>query len=123
MPVIGEIMEVILYVQDMNVQVAFYRDVLGLKVRQPQQAGDFSDVYWLELETGPCVLALHGGGKRRFGEDAPKVVFRAADIYLARQTLIERGVSISEVRSPAPGVWVCDAVDPEGNHFSIEAHE
>jgi catechol 2,3-dioxygenase-like lactoylglutathione lyase family enzyme len=68
-------MEVILYVQDMNAQVAFYRDVLGLKVRQPQQVGDYSDVYWLELETGPCVLALHGGGKRRFG-GCPKIVFR-----------------------------------------------
>lgn len=28
MPVIGKVMEVILYVQDMNTQVAFYRDVL-----------------------------------------------------------------------------------------------
>ena len=36
MAAIGDLMEVILYVQDMNSQVSFYRDTLGLDVKQPE---------------------------------------------------------------------------------------
>jgi len=123
MSIVGELMEVILYVQDMPAQVSFYRDQLGLQVRSPQNVADFSHEFWVEMETGACILALHAGGQRRFGVDAPKIVFRVADIQVARKTLIERGVQLGEVRSAAPGVWVCDGADPEGNKFSIESHE
>ena len=123
MNIVGELMEVILYVQDMSAQVSFYRDRLGLRVRSPQSGADFSQEFWVEMETGACILALHAGGQRRFGEDAPKIVFRVVDIQAARKTLLERGVQLSEVRSTAPGVWVCDGADPEGNKFSIESHE
>jgi catechol 2,3-dioxygenase-like lactoylglutathione lyase family enzyme len=115
-------MEVILYVQDMNAQVAFYRDKLGLPVTSPQELADYSREFWVTLGTGACILVLHGGGKRRLGEDAPKIVFRVGDIEAARRELVNREVSLGEVRSPAPGVWVCDGADPEGNKFSIESH-
>jgi predicted enzyme related to lactoylglutathione lyase len=122
---LGELMEVILYVQDMAGQVAFYRNRMGLRVKYPQSDGahDYSQDYWVELDTGMCTLVLHGGGKRRLGEDSPKFVFRVADIHAARGKLLSRGVALSAVRSPTPGVWVCDGKDPEGNPFSIEQHE
>jgi catechol 2,3-dioxygenase-like lactoylglutathione lyase family enzyme len=125
---VGELMEVILYVQDMGAQVSFYRDLLGLQVTQPAGSGDsagtddFGGVFWVTLATGACTLALHAGGKRRLGEDAPKIVFRIADLPGARDELLGRGVPMGEVRSPAPGVQVCDGLDPEGNKFSIESH-
>ena len=72
MVISGELMEVILYVQDMGAQVSFYRDVLGLRVVEPQGAGDWAGVHWVELDTGSCTLALHAGGQRRQGEDAPR---------------------------------------------------
>jgi predicted enzyme related to lactoylglutathione lyase len=115
-------MEVILYAQDMNAQVAFYRDKLGLPITSPPGLGDYSREFWVTLGTGACTLVLHGGGKRRLGEDAPKIVFRVADVHAARAELVGRGVSLGEARSPAPDVWVCDGADPEGNKFSIEAH-
>ena len=120
---VGEIMEVILYVEDMKAQVSFYHDKLGLKVKSPSNAEDFSEVFWVELESGPCTLALHAGGKRRLGDDAPKIVFNVGDILSVRQGLLDRGVPMDEIRSAAPGIWVCDGVDPEGNKFSIESHE
>jgi len=122
MAVVGELMEVILYVQDMNAQVAFYRDRFGLEVTYPQGVRDFSQESWVMLATGQCTLVLHGGGRRRLGEDAPKIVFRVRDIEAARRELLDQGVALGEARSPAPGVLVCDGVDPEGNKFSIEAH-
>src|SRR3990172_7770816 len=111
MAVVGELMEVILYVQDMNAQVAFYRDRFGLEVTYPQGVRDFSQESWVMLATGQCTLVLHGGGRRRLGEDAPKIVFRVRDIEAARRELLDQGVALGEARSPAPGVLVCDGVD------------
>ena len=121
MTIAGELMEVILYVQDMDAQVSFYRDLLGLEVRESKDQDDWTGVHWVELETGSCTLALHAGGQRRLGADAPKVVFRVPDVPAARQQLVQRGVPMGEIRSPAPGVQVADGVDPEGNRFSIES--
>lgn len=121
MPIAGDLMEVILYVQDMDAQVSFYRDLLGLRVKEPQDQDDWAGVHWVEMKTGSCTLALHAGGQRRLGDDAPKIVFRVPDVPAARHALLERGVPMGEIRSPAPGVQVADGVDPEGNRFSIES--
>lgn len=121
MVVVGDLIEVILYVQDMNSQVSFYRDLLGLRVKEPQGVQDFDDLYWVELDTGSCTLALHAGGHRRLGEDAAKIVFHVADVAEIRSELLQQGVPMGEIRSPAPGVQVCDGIDPEGNRFSIES--
>ena len=75
------------------------------------------------MDSGACTLALHAGGQRRQGADAPKIVFRVPDLAAARKALLVRGVLMGEMRSPAPGIQVCDGVDPEGHRFSIEAHE
>jgi predicted enzyme related to lactoylglutathione lyase len=123
MVTVGALMEVILYVQDMDHQASFYRDVLGLKVKEPQGVQDLGDQHWVELDTGACILALHAGGQRRLGQDAPKIVFRVADVPEARRELLWQGVPMGDVRSPAPGVQVCDGLDPEGNRFSIESRE
>lgn len=120
---IGELIELILYVEDMSGQVSFYRDKFGFEIKNPQGLEDYSNEFWVELDTGNCSLALHAGGKRRFGADAPKFVFRVDDILAARQLLIDQGVEMGEIRSAAPGIWVCDGADPEGNKFSIESHD
>lgn len=116
------IIEVILYVENMNDQVSFYRDTLGLALLYPQGMTDFSQEMWVTLDTGACTLALHGGGKGRLGKDTPKVVFGVDDINAARDLFVQRGVAFGEVRSAAPGVYISDAVDPEGNPISIESH-
>jgi catechol 2,3-dioxygenase-like lactoylglutathione lyase family enzyme len=117
------LIEVILYVQDMPAQVAFYRDVFGLRVLFPAGKEDYSQEFWVTLDSGACILALHGGGQKRLGRDTPKIVFGVGDIHAARRELLSRDVAVGEVRSAAPGVWVCDGFDPEGNPFSIESQE
>lgn len=117
------LIEVILYVQDMQKQVAFYRDSLELSVLYPAGLTDYSHEMWVVLATGACKLALHGGGQQRLGQDTPMIVFGVQDIHAARTTLLARGVKLQEVFSAAPGVWVCHGVDPEGNPISLEAHE
>ena len=120
---IGRLGEVILYVEDMKKQIAFYRGVLGLSVIEPTGDFDPENAYWVLFDSGACRLALHGGGQRRFGEDAPKFVFFVDDIHATRAALLDAGVPAGDVRSPAPGVAVVDCTDPEGNVFSIEMHE
>jgi catechol 2,3-dioxygenase-like lactoylglutathione lyase family enzyme len=118
---ISQLGEVILYAQDMDAQVRFYRDVLGLRLTHPAGVSDFSTEFWVTFDTGACTLALHGGGQKRLGEDSPKIVFFTADLPASRALLASRGLEISDIRSPAPGVTVCDARDPEGNPFSLES--
>lgn len=115
------LIEVILYVENMPAQVAFYRDVLGLTVREPAPPASFAAADWVTFDTGPCTLALHSGGRRRLGEDAPKIVFQVDDLPGARAALMQKGVAMSPPRTPAPEVWVSDGRDPEGNPFSIES--
>jgi hypothetical protein len=76
---------------------------------------------WVTFDTGICTLALHGGGKRDFGPDAPKFVFEVEKIEEVRQELLDRGVLMGSLRRAAPGVLVCDGQDPDGNKFSIES--
>lgn len=118
---IGSISEIIVYVEDMHAQVSFYRDVVGLQVSYPTGLDSYADQHWVTFDTGECTLALHGGGSQEQGKDAPKFVFDVDDVEAVRDELIERGVSVGEVRSPAPGVAVADARDPEGNAFSVES--
>ncbi len=117
------LIEIILYVADMDAQVRFYRDVFGLEVTYPAALDSYADQFWVTLDAGGVVLALHGGGQGRLGADTPKIVFGVDDIHVARAELVEKGVNLDEVRSAAPGVWVCDGRDPEGNPFSIESHD
>ncbi len=116
------LIEVILYVEDMNAQVNFYRDNFALPIIYPAGLDDYSDEMWVVLDTGACKLALHGAGQRRLGEDTPMIVFGVVDVAAARAHLVARGVEMGEPFSPATGTTVCHGVDPEGNPISVEAH-
>jgi catechol 2,3-dioxygenase-like lactoylglutathione lyase family enzyme len=113
--------EVILYCEDMATQYAFYATTLGLPVKYPTTSFDSAAEYWIEFDTGACTLCLHGGGKREFGVDAPKFVWGVRDIRATKHHLDTIGVKCSEIREPAPGVFVIDAFDPEGNKMSFES--
>jgi catechol 2,3-dioxygenase-like lactoylglutathione lyase family enzyme len=117
---VGGLTEVILYVRDMQAQLAFYTEVLGLHPVHPEQLANATERYWVELATGACTLALHGGGKADIGKDAPKIVFATSDIVADREAITARGGSLGAIRSPAEGVLVCDGKDPEGNAYSLE---
>ena len=113
--------EIILYVGDMESQVRFYRDTLELPVDGPIQ-DDYSAAHWVTFKTGVCKLALHSGGRPGpTSTHAVKLVFMVQELDEARARLMHKGVALSAVRSPAPGVSVCDGIDPEGNPFSLES--
>jgi catechol 2,3-dioxygenase-like lactoylglutathione lyase family enzyme len=102
------LVEVIVYTQDMERASAFYRDVLGLEP-------DFESSHWTTFRTGACTFALHAGSA------APDPTFEVQDVVAARERLLAAGVEVTEIREPVAGVRVFDARDPDGNRFSIEA--
>lgn len=104
----------------MKAQVGFYRDILGFEVSYPAGSEDLSQESWVTFKTGACTLALHAGGVKKLGVDAPTIAFRVEEIEQSRQALIARGVKMGNVRVAAPEIWVCDGRDPEGNKFSVE---
>ena len=112
--------KVILYVADMSAQVQFYRDILGLPLNERYLNINYSEAFWIEFDASPSTLALHGGGGKEIGKDAPKLIFQVDDFNKAINELSAKGLKHSEVRSPAPNTLVVDALDPEGNAFSIE---
>ena len=88
------LIEVILYVQDMDAQVRFYRDNFELPILYPVGLDDYREEMWVVLDTGACKLALHGGGRKRLGDDAPMIVFGVKDVETARVHLVKRGVKL-----------------------------
>jgi catechol 2,3-dioxygenase-like lactoylglutathione lyase family enzyme len=103
-----ELVEVVVYTQDMARATAFYRDTLGLEP-------DFESPHWTTFRTGACTLALH------LGSEAPDPTFLVDDLDAARGSLEAAGVAVTEIREPIAGVRVFDTRDPDGNRFSIES--
>ena len=89
---------------------AFYRDVLGLKVRKDEKG-------WKEFDANGCVIALHNGASE-IGRRPPKLGFWAKDIAAARQELVGRGAKMSKLMTGG-GLVRCEGKDPDGNPFSI----
>lgn len=112
----GSLFQVIVYCRDMQAQVAFYRDVLGLPVAWPRGLNDYSGEHWVTFATDGATLALHSGGEPPLGSP-PRFGFRSSDIGADRAELLAQGVQCGEVREAAPGILVLDCRDPEGNGF------
>lgn len=105
---------VILFVKDVPGLGAFYRDVLGLKIKP----GPDDPKTWLEFDADGCSIALHDHGAPNTSKRAPKLVFYADDVNAVRNTLIVRGLKMGRVQS-SDDLRFCDGKDPEGNPFQI----
>jgi catechol 2,3-dioxygenase-like lactoylglutathione lyase family enzyme len=109
-----QLVEVVLYVRDMDRAVGFYRDVLGLVI-------DHESPGWTTFRTGACTLALHAVAGRVSGAGEPNPTFLVDDAPAERARLARNGIEVTEIREPVAGVQVFDARDPDGNRFSLES--
>ena len=109
---------VIAFVSDLAKAKAFYRDTLGLKVRVDSPG-------WVEFETEGATLALHPGVPPRPPGRIPdgpslSVGFNVESVKKAHATLVSKGVDFERSPTPiAPGVWVANFRDPDGNELAI----
>jgi catechol 2,3-dioxygenase-like lactoylglutathione lyase family enzyme len=100
----------VLFTSNMDKMVAFYRDVLGFKLKTDEKG-------WKELDAGSCAIALHSGG-RKPGPRSPKIQFDVKDVAATRAALIARGAKMGKVSSK-DGLDLCGGKDPDGNPFGL----
>ena len=112
--------EVILYIKDMESEVRFYRDVLGLSIRYPRGLSDFTDEMWVEFSIGNTILALHGGAERK-PDGLHEIVFWVDDVDESREEIIKAGYSIGKVRILEDGAPIAQGLDPAGHRYAIRS--
>lgn len=109
-----EAIKYVLWVQDMERAVRFYRDALGLAVQ-------FESPNWTELGHGDSIIALHNGGS---GIDTPTgLSFHVDDVFGACAAIRDSGGEIIEAPHVRPGesILLSRVTDTEGNEFMLTA--
>jgi predicted enzyme related to lactoylglutathione lyase len=110
----SELDHVWFWVRDLGRAVAFYEDVVGLKVIR--RDGDD----WAELDAGPVRLGLHGAGDRVEPRHGGTVVLRVDDLELSRAGLEAKGVRFHEHVGEVEGrLRFASFDDPDGNSLQI----
>jgi catechol 2,3-dioxygenase-like lactoylglutathione lyase family enzyme len=117
-----QLIQAILFVDDVASALLFYRDLLGLRVLREEPG-------WVRLDSGGSVLALHAI-HHRDATSAPaaprvgsrhKLCFHTDDVDQERARLVAAGVAMRDVHRYSE-VTFCDGVDPEGNIFQITTY-
>src|SRR5262249_53335869 len=114
---------VMVNVSDMSRSVAFYRDVLGLKLK-------FESPGWSEFETGGTTLALHHSQPRAGGGDrAPagpvagtcSIGFSVEDLAATHRELSARGARfvLAPMEQVDEGIRLAVCADPDGLAISF----
>ena len=96
----------ILFVRDIALLARFYRDVLGLTVRNGSAREG-----WVDF--GP--LALHRGTPR---PGSTKIAFYVSNVPRSCADLMARGAKFGKVKDFGDLV-LCDGEDPEGNPIQL----
>jgi predicted enzyme related to lactoylglutathione lyase len=108
---LGPLDHVYYWTRDLDVAVAFFRDVVGLELRR--RDGD----EWAEFDAGPVRLALHRS------DDPPAsgtAVFRVDDLDGARRALEQRGAVFDDFVGEVEGfARFATFRDPDGDPVQI----
>jgi catechol 2,3-dioxygenase-like lactoylglutathione lyase family enzyme len=110
---VGALDHVYYWTADMDAAVAFYGDVIGLRLVRREGSA------WAEFDAGPIRFALHGGA----ADGVPTggtAVFEVDDLDSARLRLRERGVAFDQEDGEVPGLArFASFRDPDGNVLQI----
>lgn len=117
MPETSSLIEIILHVKDLPGQLAFYRDTLGLAVKND----DGQPSARAELVAGACSLVLDASLSPVPAHNRTRLVFKVSDVEQKRVELAAKGVRIGPLYSPKAGLTACDGSDLEGNLFSLQS--
>lgn len=107
-----QVVKFMLYAQDMERAVGFYRGVIGLDCALHTE-------HWSELKHGDAVVALHGGGS---GERTKTgLSFQVTDIDAACAEIAAKGGEIVLAPQSRPGepIKLAECADTEGNVFMV----
>ena len=116
-PLLFEARRLLVYVEDLDRSVAFYRDVLGFKPLRETSGMNF------EFATSGAPLVLHRDG-RAAAEPRGRIGFVpsfqvAGGIHELIENYRRRGVRIVDEVLEVPHGWIAFISDPEGNVLQI----
>ncbi len=124
MPALHSILEAALYTSDLRRAVAFYRDVLGLRLM-----GEFDERRGAAFQVGPTVLLLFRAEETLKGSELPAhgaqgtghIAFRVTPKELAawRKRLAEHGVAIEKEHKFGDNPPSIYFRDPDGNVLEL----
>ena len=102
-------------VKDKDAALEWYQDVLGLM--QIPKMVDSDRLYWLQIPSGAMVHIIEN-------PDAPSApshhtAFEVDDLDAARDTVIAKGVEVTEIQTRNDGQRACYLDDPDGNRIEL----
>lgn len=102
----------LIYSQDMERAIRFYRDFIGLDVKSQSP-------YWSELSWGRATVALHSGGDGSFRETG--LSFTVGDIFAACDAVVEGGGTVRSQPEDRgdEGIYLAMLTDTENNGFML----
>ena len=110
----------IVFVSDMKRSVAFYRDVVGMRLK-------FESPGWTEFSTEGATLALHAseaaGGTKHDPDAVPagncRPGLRVPDLDVFHQRMLDHNVTCLQAPTKVFGSRVAQYVDPDGLGISV----
>ena len=115
-PILFAARRLLVYVENLDGAVAYYRDVLGFKPLHGVEGVNF------EFATSGPPLVLHKGGKASAnprGLNGPVPSFQVGDIKGVVDSYKRRGVHIVHDVLEVSHGWIAFIADPEGNVIQI----
>ena len=115
---------VLVYVDDFEAAVAFYRDVVGLKAADIDPGAGYKpmvDFAYLESEGAALEIfhrAAHGAALSSSGAGSTVIGLHTEDVAEARARLVAAGLEPGPIVERDWGTYV-DGHDPEGNPLQI----
>jgi predicted enzyme related to lactoylglutathione lyase len=110
-----ESLKYMLMAQDMDRAVAFYRDVVGLKINSQSPM-------WCELAHGGAVVALHGGGNGDFNPTGLSVQVSDIESACAKNETSGGLIRKAPGNRPDEPIKLAELADPEGNGFMMSEY-
>lgn len=111
---IGKLGLIMVVVSDMQRSIAFYRDVLGLKLQ-------FESPEWTQLDAGNVGVGLHASSEKLHPErtHAVQFGFYVSDIHHTVEELKKKGVHIVLEPKLEDFGWLAIFSDPDGYHIQL----
>jgi predicted enzyme related to lactoylglutathione lyase len=115
-PIENEVASVFVHVSDLRRAAEWYSMVMGLPVLEERLNG--GNVYWLMLEGGTG-LTLDDNKSNTSETPHVRYMYKTSDIEEAHRYLEKKGVNVTSIDRPHPGLAFFRFTDPDGNSLMV----